>query len=664
MVENKNSADADPTPESPAAESADQQAAPQFAPEDSTTTPGDAPADCVASADTADPAPGHTKLRDARNRARQVGRTLHPRHIPQLLTHDDDPPQAAIAQRVILGIVALLVIVFFALWLLLYTLSAGRVPAGTYVGEIDISRQRPSQAIATLEQAYKEQVKAPITVQAADASVTVDPVSAGMQPNWEATVHAAGTSHGNPLRTISVALFDRHRHIPITVDTLDTEFSATTQWLSERLDREPRDGAVTIARGKPRKVDAQVGIDVTPEAAAQALRTQWLADPAAPQEVTIDAAITQPAIAEDQVDTAYQLATAATSGELVAHGQGADGTITPVEVGDILSFTATGNRLDPVIDLQLAGAILGQGLDATAQPPVDAHFATVDSRLTTVASAPGRRIDWEEVFHDFDKRLFAEAPREWEVTYQEEEPAITDEAIADIDASKVLAQASIRLPDEPMVAQANLLVAELDGRILRSGEKFSLEAAAGDSAVQAPASHQSAGQNAWNSVASALFNAALAGGMQDIQRTANIYAFDGLPLGKDADWVPGSVDFGFSNPYPYPVVVSLSVEGGRLRAGLFAQEKVDTTVKVVKRSRTDRAPRIVERDEQCVPAAGQDGMRIVVERRTRNRAGDLIANDKFESVYAARPVVTCIAPEPVEPDETPSDPLDELLQRR
>lgn len=119
----------------------------------------------------------------------------------------------------------------------------------------------------------------------------------------------------------------------------------------------------------------------------------------------------------------------------------------------------------------------------------------------------------------------------------------------------------------------------LDGAVIRPGEVFSFNGRVGTCSrdrgfLRAPVSFNGQLVITWGGgvcqTSTTLYNAALHGGMEVIERHPHRFAPTYVPPGRDAAVAYDAFDLKFRNPYDVPVVVRCSVEGERLVVRLCA----------------------------------------------------------------------------------------------
>ncbi len=124
----------------------------------------------------------------------------------------------------------------------------------------------------------------------------------------------------------------------------------------------------------------------------------------------------------------------------------------------------------------------------------------------------------------------------------------------------------------------------VSGTILKSGEVFSLNEAAGPYSLERGFLPERSLSEAHVvetpgggvcQVASTLYNAAKRAGLEILERVPHTGPVESVPRGEDATVVYGYADLKFRNPYPYPVKIVSTVAQQQLRIEIWGKEKHD-----------------------------------------------------------------------------------------
>ncbi|NNC10233.1 hypothetical protein HJC10_46545, partial [Corallococcus exiguus] len=118
----------------------------------------------------------------------------------------------------------------------------------------------PAAAVEKLGSELGDVNDKPVTVTAAEEKTEFVPASAGLGPDWQATVDAAGTESFNPVTRL-LGLF-RTNEVDIVSTSDDSALAPTVERVAKDLTVEPADGAVAIEGGEPKVTDPKLGQDI------------------------------------------------------------------------------------------------------------------------------------------------------------------------------------------------------------------------------------------------------------------------------------------------------------------------------------------------------------------------------------------------------------------
>ena len=150
-------------------------------------------------------------------------------------------------------------------------LAQGTVPRGTTVGGVTIGGMKPAAAREKLDSAFAYR---PVTVKGNDMRATIDPEAAGLAPDWDATIAAAGTPSLNPIT--KVTSFFTTTEVPIQSEVDRARFNPAMEKVAGELTRQPADGGLELVDGKPHRIDPVVGQNVAPSTVGDAVVSGWL----------------------------------------------------------------------------------------------------------------------------------------------------------------------------------------------------------------------------------------------------------------------------------------------------------------------------------------------------------------------------------------------------
>lgn len=521
-----------------------------------------------------------------------------------------------------------------------------RVPRGTTVAGVDVGGRTAEDAREKLTAHLGELATEPVPVSAQDASGTVDPATAGLTFDVDATVDRLTGLDLRPQRM--------WQHIagggdvaPVTrVD--DDALDAALDDLTGSLTLAPVNGSIVFADGAAHAVDAVDGWSVDKDAAREALVDGWLtAD--RPLELTTDPVapdITQEETQEALTGPAAKL----TSGPVVVQVGGQQAEL-PV---DVLTSAAAFVPQDSKLALQLDGAVLTDAVLARTTNLLttasDAHFEFKDGAPVIVDGAPGTTLDPATLAQAVTTAATSDQ-RTAAVELVQSDPAEGRAALEALGITTVVSEFSTPLTSEPRRTQ-NITAgaAAISGTLIRPGETFSLTDALGpiDSAhgfTTAGAIVSGEHTDAWGGGLSQLstttFNAAYFAGMQDVEHKPHSEWFSRYPAGREATIYTGTLDMKWKNTTPYGALVQAWVADGKTWVRIWGTPYWEVTSDSGPKTNVVAPTTVYSQSGTCSPqSAGNPGFSITVTR-TLKLNGAVQAVEPFTWRYKPQNRVVC-----------------------
>ncbi|MFC4102042.1 VanW family protein [Paenibacillus xanthanilyticus] len=157
-------------------------------------------------------------------------------------------------------------------------------------------------------------------------------------------------------------------------------------------------------------------------------------------------------------------------------------------------------------------------------------------------------------------------------------------------------------------------------------------------------------------VSSTLYNAALLAGLHMTDRRNHSLPVSYLPMGRDATFAEGSIDFRFKNTTGKHMLIRTETSGGKLTVKLFGTLPKNVAYKLESKTVEEIAPGIkeipsasVQPGSRLLMSPGKTGY-IVETFRTKLVNGKAVAVERISrDKYKAQPAVYAIAPENAHP---------------
>ncbi len=232
---------------------------------------------------------------------------------------------------------------------------------------------------------------------------------------------------------------------------------------------------------------------------------------------------------------------------------------------------------------------------------------------------------------------------------QEKAPGITEADLPDFGCLIVSYATSLNDSSDDRKHNIMLATEAINGRILQPGEVFSFNEEIGSVTAEQGYREVLVIQNrkfvpgiggGICQVATTLYQVALRGEMEIVQRSRHSRPVSYVPLGQDATVAHDIIDFKFSNARNYPVIIAGQVDDS-LTLFLYGAEKTPgRTVDIVSEDIEVLTPRLLEQPDPSLPKgvrrqvqAGEEGYRVNVYRLVNEEGKkitkELISTDTY-----------------------------------
>lgn len=527
-------------------------------------------------------------------------------------------------------------------------LAQGTVPRGTTVGGVTIGGMKPAAAREKLDSAFAYR---PVTVKGNDMLATIDPEAAGLAPDWDATIAAAGTPSLNPIT--KVTSFFTTTEVPIQSEVDRPRFNPAMEKVAGELTRQPADGGLELVDGKPHRIAPVVGQNVAPSTVGDAVVSGWLN----PDGVDVDVTEVPPAIGDDEIDAAEKgPAKNALAGDIVAHGTDkVDGIIPTARMGEIVTFVprvgdSAHAALEAEVNVDRAREILFENLQTTEVSMKNATITLTGGGRSVTPHTDGTVVDWEKTLDTFPDRVTGTAPKTFDVAYKPEPATFTTEAANAATFNDVVGSFTTGGFSGPSGTNIALVARTVNGAIVAPGETFSLNGYTGprgtaqgyvSSGVILNGHADTAVGGGISQFATTLYNASYFSGMTDIAHTPHSYYISRYPAGREATVYEGAIDLVFRNDTPDPVLIEAGVSGGEVTVTFKGTKSRNVqSISGGKWAYTQPQPMSVS-GSSCSPSSGAPGFTTSDTRIITDLAGNEIGRDSTTTVYDPVPIVRC-----------------------
>jgi vancomycin resistance protein YoaR len=562
-------------------------------------------------------------------------------------------------RRVIPWLLFGLLVLFGGVYVAGYLATSDRVPRGTTVSGIAIGGLTPASAEVRLASEIDAQRRAPVAVSALGQRGRIDPTTAGLDVDIEASVAQAGGGRSwDPARIWDSLTGGDDFDAVTTVD--EDALGKAVQDFAREVDTPARNGAVvfkdeTAVPRAPR--DGQV---VDQAAAVAAIGEAYLGED---DPVELATRVDGPEITKNDLSVAMdEFANPAVSGPVVIEIADERVVLRPQDFVPALSMVDEDGRLVPELDGKRLIAALEPLMKTSALAAVDAGVKIaggVDGTPKVVPAKKGLTFDEREITDAFlDVVVQRDAARTLRVSSVVEKP---DFSTKDAEALQIKEKVSEFTTYYPHADYRNTNLgraAELvDGTVLKPGDTFSLNDIVGE---RTPDNGFTEGfiisdgvfkedfGGGVSQVATTTFNAMFFAGLKDIEHKPHSFYIDRYPVGREATVAWPSVDLKFQNDTPYGVLVQAWIDpstpstSGAMHVRMWSTKVWRITAEQSERyNATQEETRRLSGDD-CVPNDGYGGFDIDVFRNFY-RVGEkkLDHQETFHTTYTPSDTVIC-----------------------
>ncbi|WP_349236964.1 VanW family protein [Corynebacterium sp. Marseille-P3884] len=547
--------------------------------------------------------------------------------------------------KVAAGFFVGLVVLLLGLYLADLAFNRGNVPRGTAVGGVEVGGMAPAAAVDKLSLELGDVNDDPVTVTAGDEKTEFVPASAGLGPDWQATIDAAGTESPNPISRL-MGLF-RTREVDIVSTADEAALAPTVERVATDLTVEPTDGEVAIKDGKTDVKDPKPGQDVPADELKRAMTSNWLN----PDGVSVDPTVTEPAINEKLVKDAIDgPAARALGGPLTLKGRDdTDAVIDSEHIGDIVTFRndPEQHRIVPEVNAEAAQGIFAEQLKDTVK---EGKNATISASGEVTPSVDGIEIRWDDTMKNFGERVLGDESRTWDATYRDTPATFTTEQANKATFDDVVGEFTTAGYSSASGTNISIVADTVNGAVVSPGETFSLNGYTGprgtaqgyvSSGIIIDGRAGNAVGGGISQFATTLYNASYFAGMTDVDHTPHSYYISRYPAGREATVYEGAIDLAFKNDTPHPVKIETVFGGGEITVRLKGVK--DREVESVNGGRwayTSPSPKTVSGGE-CIPSGGAQGFTTSDTRIIRDLSGNELSRETQTTVYNPQPIVQC-----------------------
>ena len=527
------------------------------------------------------------------------------------------------------------------------------VPANARVDGIAVGGMTPGEAKVTLKRLLATKAATPVRLTLPPRTVVVQPGTAGLQIDLDATLADLTGFTANPVKLWANLTGKENRPLILSVDR--TKLSAAVTNAARSLDVPIKEGSISFTGGKTTAVRSVVGRQVKVPETVDAVASAWPDRQVGP----VATKVTQPKVSGDEIRRALsQFAVPAMSAPVaVLAGSPPVTTFTlqPKQYAPALSATPDpSGKLRLGLDAPMIMATVRAAAPDVETTPVNATVKLVADQPLVVPGVVGKKFEDSSVSAPFLAALTSPT-RTATITLVPVPPKITTATAKSWRIGEAISTFTTKFPvNPPRTTNIRLAVAALNGTLVRPGEQFSLNATLGERTPgkgyqQAPVIYggrlvKDFGGGV-SQVSTTIFNAAFFAGVRIDQYTPHSFYIPRYPEGREATVSWPDVDQKWTNDIGSGVLIKSSAAGSNLTVTFLGAKKWD--IEAVKGARRNivQPKNIVDPRPDCVPQSPNQGFDVTVTRIFK-QGGAVVKSSQFNTHYIPENNVRCTNPAP------------------
>ncbi|WP_068400003.1 VanW family protein [Kribbia dieselivorans] len=535
----------------------------------------------------------------------------------------------------------------------LYIVAAGffgqRVPSNTLVGGVDVGGMTDAEAISALRKALDEESRARITVTSPARKVVVDPVEAGMQIDYEASLAGLTGFSLNPVDIVNHLRGGVRRDIVRDID--DTKLESTVAKALKPLEAAPAEGSVSLKDGKVTVVRSRTGLKPDATATARRVSEVWPGG----RSVVAVTTTTQPTLSNDEITRfANEFATPAMNGPLTVKAGTKSFQVAPAALATGITVRDDGKgKLSPEYDDAVITRVVVDAATASGaiSPATNAQVRYQGgTRFSVTPSKTGIGIKEASVFEPVKRALLADNRTARVATVKLEPELTTARAKATLPKGEISAFATTLPPNPGRTNNIRIAARTLNGTYVPPGGQLSLNGILGQRTGEKGYSKQPviyAGRlrmdygGGISQLSTTLFNAAFFAGVRIDQYTPHSFYIPRYPEGREATISWPDVDQKWTNTTDGGILVRAGVNGDQVHVSFLGVKTFQVSDSKSPRRNVRKPKTITDRSKGCVPQAAAEGFDVTVTRVVK-KGGRTVETRDFVTHYIAEDQVNCV----------------------
>jgi vancomycin resistance protein YoaR len=579
-----------------------------------------------------------------------------PAHRPLPAT-DSDTGSLRWPARQVLLVVGLVMAILVAAYVGALVAVGDDIPRGVTVAGVEIGGLTAGEAVERLDETLGPRgSEFEVSLEGETRKVSAE--RAGLAFDSSATVATIPERSLNPWVLINQV---GSEEVPPVVVVQQRQLDKAVAALARRVDDPVRQGVVRYDGLEVVAVEPRPGLALDRAAAAAAIRSGYLvrSDP-----IDLPVGPVEPEVSAAQVqEVAAGPALEAISAPVTLQIDGQTLTVTPEQIAASLSFRASGESLEPTVNVNELRQQLGDVFSAVGSPARDATFDVSSGKPVVVPAKNGRGVTDESLRTGLVEAI-GSADRTAELTLERIPADLTTAEAKDLGIKRVISTFTQPFPYAAYrVTNIGVASKKISGTVLEPGEAFSLNGVVGE---RTPENGFVKGYiivgnrlvedygGAVSTITTAMWHSAFFAGMTRIEQRAHGFWISRYTPGLEATVSWGNLDLKFRNDTPYGVLITSSVTDTSVTVTMWSTKYWDIDAEFGPRTNPRPAGTVYDSSEGCVAQYGVDGFDITVTR-VWSRDGEVKRREPLNTSYSSAPTVICEPKPSPEPDPTKSD---------
>lgn len=538
-----------------------------------------------------------------------------------------------------------------------YALAGETLAPNTTVQGVPVGGLEPADAEAKLSSELAARAAAPLTITAADQTLTKTPEELGLGVDTAASIQAAGGEKSFDPRVIWDNLTGGQPHA-VVVTRDEARLDAVASELGQLANTDPTNAELVIEDGRPSLSEAVPGRTVDADATKAAIADAFLnATEVAAVITETDADITT-AEAQAVLD---EVATPALSAPITLNAGEKSFEVTPDMVAAALSFEEADGTLKAVVDpdtlkeeAEPAMKVLG------VKEPKDARITLSGGKPTIVESVDGNGIAKDELVKAVSEAMVKETDRTGTVTIAPLKAEFSTADAEKLGVKEITGEFTTSFPASAYrINNIGKSAGLVNGVLLKPGETFSMNKVLGPRTLAR--GWQAGGAidggrvvermgGGISQTTTTVFNAIFFAGLEDVYHKPHSLYFSRYPLGREATLDYNSVDLKFRNNTDYGVLMQAFTNNppvggqGTVTVRVWSTKVYDVKASdPVKSNVRTPGPAIRNDSAVCSPQSAMNGFTVTFNRLFY-QGGKLVRTEPFKWTYNTLTPVICTNP--------------------